>query len=186
MTERRIKLDAAGFKAYYKSTYYNARIAYGFSDRFEVYGRIGAADLDGKVTYGGATAELSGSSRLAWGLGAQGILYDAGKWNLGGDATYFAHSGHKFGAVNITGVDWAEWHIAAVATGTFEQIHPYGGVRYSDFKVNADGYSGSDKAKNKCGVFAGLGFAINDQWSAYGEGRFIDETAFGGGVRYTF
>lgn len=159
-----------------ESIYYVVRGSYGLTDQLEVYARLGGADLDADGGLGDAGAEL------AWGLGAQGILYDAGTWNLAADGTFFAHNDHSFGSREG---DFSEWHLALQAQTQFEQFYPYIGVRYSDATLEIAGQQDRD-ADDNFGVYVGSGFNVTDQISAYLEGRFIDETAFGAGIAYRF
>lgn len=159
-----------------ESIYYGLRGSYGLTDNFEVYARLGGADLDASSGLGDADGEL------AWGFGAQGIFYNAGAWNLAADATYFAHNDHSFGSNEG---DFSEWHGAVQAQTQIEQFYPYVGVRYSDATLEINNQPDRD-ADDNVGVYVGSGFNISDSLSAYLEGRFIDETAFGGGLTYRF
>lgn len=166
-----------------ESVYYVARIDYGLTDLVEIYGRIGGADLDGTGnTFPGNN--LSTSGELAWGAGIQGIIYNAGTWNLAADAQYFAHSDHQQNA-GARQYDWKEWQVGVQVQGQWDQFHPYLGVKYSNLDIDVS--NGADlEAEDNVGVYLGAGFDLAGNWSGYLEGRFIDETAFGGGISYTF
>lgn len=176
------------------------RISYGLTDKVEVTARLGGADLDvvdraDVAAIGGAVANGStfdGSSQFAWGLGISAILYDAGTWNLAGNANYFSHADHNgnWGAVTNNDLNYSDWNIGVQAQGKWDQFLPYLGVKYSDARIDFDKINGAARAdaesENVVGVYVGTGFDLTPQWSGYVEGRFIEETSFGGGIRYTF
>ncbi len=171
------------------------RGSYGLTDQLEAYVRLGGADanLDGTTNAAGYT--FNSSTDFAWGAGVQGIIYDAGSWNIGGDAQYFGHSSHTGNSnSSATGpgiavdFDYGEWQVGLQLQGTFDQFYPYVGVKYSDVTLNYSrpgGVADMD-ADDNVGVYVGSGFQIAPQWSGYIEGRFVDETAFGGGIGYRF
>jgi len=185
-----------------ENLYFLGRGSYGLTDKVELTVRLGGANLDLVDKVDGVTAGEStfdGSSQFAWGVGLSGILYDAGTWNIAGTANYLAHSSHDgpiTGAVpNTTSsnqdVDYREWQIGLQIQGKYDQFLPYLGVKYSDARVDYNKFYGrtniaDDESDKNVGVYVGAGFELTPQWSGYIEGRFVDETSFGGGIRYTF
>jgi len=168
------------------------RISYGLTDRFEVSARLGMADLDVDHTAGAAFArgnQFSGGSEFAWGAALGAILYDAGTWNIAGQGNYLAHSGHQS---NTTAeLDYSEWNLGAQLQGKWDMFVPYVGVKYSDASLEQNnatslGVAGDFESADNVGVYGGAGWDFNPNWGGYVEGRFIDETSFGGGIRYTF
>lgn len=183
-----------------ESILYLGRGSYGLTDRVEVYARLGAANLkvkdvsdigpNGPFTTLGAT--INGKSKLAWGLGLSGILYDAGTWNLAATANYFSHNGHDAKAPdNNSDYDYWDYNLGLQLQGKFNQFLPYLGVKYSNSrvdysKVRGAGVTYKDDQERNIGVYGGAAVHFTPQWSAYLEGRFVDETSFGGGIRYLF
>lgn len=163
------------------------RISYGLTDRVEASVRLGVTDMEVNRT-AGTTTNFAGSSEFAWGVALGAILYDAGTWNLAGSANYLAHDGHATGAADI---DYSEWNIGAQLQGKYDMWMPYLGVKWSDATIEQNtgtplGAGGDFESDDNVGVYVGAGWDLTPNWSGYIEGRFIDETAFGGGIRYTF
>lgn len=163
------------------------RLSYGLTDRVEVGARLGVSDLD-VDRRAGTTNNFTGSSEFAWGIALGAILYDAGTWNLAGNANYLAHDDHTTGG---TTVDYSEWNIGAQIQGKYDMFYPYLGVKWSDATLeptngNALGTTSDFESENNVGVYVGAGWDLTPNWGGYVEGRFIDETSFGGGIRYTF
>ncbi|RMH59507.1 MAG: hypothetical protein D6679_01700 [Candidatus Hydrogenedentota bacterium] len=171
-----------------QSVYYVGRIGYGLTDQVEIYGRLGGADLDLRSTVGGLgwTGTAGGSTEFAWGVGLQGVIYDAGTWNLAGDANYFAHNSHTLNSIGVNDADFWEWQVGLQAQTQFDQFYPYLGVKYSDANIQYTNLSPDLEADDNVGVYVGAGFNLSGNWSGYLEGRFVDETSFGGGVQYRF
>lgn len=177
---------------------YLARGSYGLTDKVEVSVRLGGASMDivDKVDVGGGVEQtFEGSGEFAWGLGIGAVLYDAGTWNIAGQANYLAHGGHTGNilpaGITNNDIDFSEWNIGLQIQGKYDQFLPYLGVKFSDATVDYNKYGGAtnvadEEAEDNVGIYVGAGFDLTPQWSGYLEGRFIDETGFGGGIRYTF
>lgn len=173
------------------------RLSYGLTDMVEISARLGVQEIDADFT-APTTGAFNGSNEFVWGVGISGILYDAGTWNLAGQANYLASSSHTGATTgNIVNnanneIDYNAWVIGLQIQGKYDQFLPYLGVRYSNAEVefkrwnNASVADRNYEAENNFGIYVGAGFDLTPQWSGYVEGRFIDETAFGGGIRYTF
>ncbi len=173
------------------------RGSYGLTDKVEVSVRLGGASMDhiNRVDVNAAEQTFEGSGEFAWGLGIGAVLYDAGTWNIAGQANYLAHSGHTgnilpAGTTN-NDIDFSEWNVGLQIQGKYDQFLPYLGVKFSDASVEYNKLGGAtgradDEAEDNVGIYLGAGFDLTPQWSGYIEGRFIDETGFGGGIRYTF
>jgi hypothetical protein len=188
---------AANNKMEAENLMFLGRLSYGLTDKVELTVRLGAQDLDADFT-APTTGNYDGNSKFAWGVGLSGILYEAGTWNIAGVANYFSSSSHNgrttgnIGATTNTEVDYFDWNIGLQIQGKYDQFLPYLGVKYSDAKAEIDRWNnaaitnGDYEAEDNVGIYVGAGFDLTPQWSGYVEGRFIDETSFGGGIRYTF
>ncbi len=173
------------------------RASYGLTDKVEVSVRLGGADLEieDKADVNTTVTQYDGKSEFAWGVAIGAILYDAGTWNIGVSGNYLSHSGHA-GSGSFTGgstandIDYADWNIGGQLQGKYDQFLPYVGIKYSDARTSYNSVAGAaaadDEADDNFGVYIGAGWDLSPQWSGYFEGRFVDETSFGGGVRYTF
>jgi len=167
------------------------RGSYGLTDRVEVTARLGAADLEGHAA-GAGGQKLSSNYRFAWGAGVGGILYDAGNWNLAAQGNYFSHTGHEIDNVASSKIKYWDYNLGLQVQGKFDQFLPYVGVKYSNARADYSNVTVGatnnykDEAEDNIGVYCGAGVEFAPQWSGYIEGRFVDETSFGGGIRYTF
>lgn len=180
-----------------ENLYFLGRGTYGLTDKVEVTVRLGGAGMDvvDLVDVNATENTFNGSSEFAWGLGIGAIVYDAGTWNIAGQANYLAHGGHT-GTITPAGTtnndfDYSEWQVGLQIQGKYDQFLPYLGVKYSDATLDYNKVAGAtgvadSNSDGNFGVYVGAGFDLTPQWSGYLEGRFVDETSFGGGVRYTF
>lgn len=173
-----------------------SRLAYGLTDEIEVYVRLGNADLedaDKSDVTAASIGTFNGSSEFAGGLGFSAIVHDAGDWNLAFTANFLAHDNHtgQWGTFSDNNIDYREWNVGL--QGQWKRkapFLPYIGVKWSDAYVGYDRFGGAptldDRASRNLGVYAGSGFDFSPRFSGYLEGRFFDETSFGGGIRYAF
>jgi hypothetical protein len=186
----------AADKSHAENINYLGRLSYGLTENVEIYGRLGGASFDivDDVDVNATEQTFEGSGEFAWGGGIAGILYDAGTWNIAGNANYLAHSSHT-GTITPAGttnndIDFSEWNLGLQIQGKYDQFLPYLGVKYSDATIEYNRLGGAavadEESDNNVGVYVGAGIDLAPQWSAYIEGRFVDETSFGGGIRYTF
>lgn len=176
--------------------FFLGRLSYGLTDQVELTARLGGRNLDAAFRTGGGN--FDGNNRFSWGAGIGGILHDAGAWNVAGVANYFASRGHD-GPIDLAGAvtrnneaDCSDWNIGLQLQGEYDRFLPYLGLRYSNARLKFDRWNGQPetrrdyRAERNVGLYFGLGFALAPQWAGYVEGRMVDETAFGGGMRYTF
>lgn len=70
----------------------------------------------------------------------------------------------------------------------FDAITPYGyiGLQYTDAEVDTDGYGKSSDDDTELAIGGGVSFALNEQFSLYGEMIYIDDPFFGFGARFRF
>ncbi|MBL4888538.1 MAG: hypothetical protein JKX97_00790 [Candidatus Lindowbacteria bacterium] len=199
LSERNTDLSqTAGSKVDVDYLVYIGRVHYGLSDRVEIYGELGSVSAGLNQTSGTLLFnDISTGSELIWGAGIQGILHDAKTWNIGMDLQYLSTKDLTGPAVGgaTNGlpwtIDWTEWHVAVQAQTTIEGFIPWVGVKYSDATVENLRINGAPdprelEASDNVGVYGGVATMIGDKTAVYVEGRFIDETAFGGGIKYNF
>lgn len=181
---------------------YLGRFAYGIDDRWEVFGRLGAASLKVVDVPDGLSStnnHFDMGSEFAWGAGVRGIAVEDffPGFNLAIDGQYLQHSGHDGkaeGGVNV-GIDaqnwdmW-EWSIALLFQTAFEPFEFYTGPVLSDAGIARGSIGGigvSDlEIDENAGYVVGLGFDFIEGGRAYFEGRLIDETAINTGFVWTF
>jgi opacity protein-like surface antigen len=70
----------------------------------------------------------------------------------------------------------------------FDAITPYGyvGIQYTDAEVDTDGFGKQSDDDTELAIGGGVSFALNDQFSLYGEMIYIDDPFFGVGGRFRF
>jgi hypothetical protein len=138
-----------------------------------LFGDAGALDPDegdmGWAIQGGGLFTLP--LGLPVDVGLRGSLGFAGYDGDGGDVTY----------MDIMG--------GILVSMTIEQLTPYAflGFNYMDYEVKMSGHHGKVSDDETDAVLAaGVEFAINEQFSLYGEVAHIDDPFFGFGGRIRF
>lgn len=178
------------------------RIAYGLTEDWEIYGRLGAASLEVEDVADGTGLTNSiydmGTS-FAWGVGGKGFLWHEvfPGWDLGLDGQYFGHSGHDGNITSGTNAgnaagnwDAWEWSLSLLFQTEYESLTPYLGPTFGDAGINRgtiNNVTQSDlDAEDNVGILVGTGFDFAEGWTGYVEGRFIDETSVNVGLLWTF
>lgn len=183
------------------------RIAYGLTEDWEIFGRLGGAswEIQDKADGTGLTNSLWDlGTEFAWGAGAKGILWHEAfpAWDVGLDVNVAGHSGHDGNITSGANVgsraqnwDYFEWQIALLFQTTYESLTPYLGPTFGDATVSRDGTTGGAnritpnadlEADDNVGIVVGTGFDFAEGWSGYVEGRFVDATAVNVGLLWTF
>lgn len=188
---------------------YVGRLAYGLTEDWEIYGRLGASSFeveDVADAGGGLTNSIWDlGTQFAWGVGGKGFLWHDvfPGWDIGLDAQYFAHSGHDGNITSGANVgsaaqswDYWEWSLALLFQTEYESLTPYLGPVFGDANVERSGVTGAAAgrptptadldADDNVGVLVGTGFDFAEGWSGYVEGRFVDATAVNVGLLWTF
>ncbi len=170
------------------------RVSYGFTERAEVWGRFGYASLILQdPTPPRTTVEFDNA--FAWGVGGGGIAMDQENWNLAIQGNYNSHGDHALQGLSSGSFDatWSDWNIGVQAQGKYDAFMPYIGLRYSDATaeysgifVAALGGGFDDNAQTNFGIYGGFGYDFSPEFSAYLDGRVIDELGIGGGLKYSF
>lgn len=176
---------------------YQAHVTYGFTDKIELGFRAGFADMTFTEIPGPFVSgenRYNGGVKAGWGFSYGAILHEYDKWELAGVANFFRHAGHSGdGAIFLTTdyVDYQEWNAGLQYQFRSEKFIPYVGARYSDARMDFDNFRGKtglgrDTARNNYGLYGGFHMQMRKDFSAFLEGRFLDETAYSGGFRYVF
>jgi len=174
--------------------------SFGLTDKVEIYGRLGGANLKIKDSsdigpngpFSAIGATIKGTNKLAWGIGIGAVLYDAGTWDFSGTANYLGHNSHDGKEPDGNSeIDYWECNIGAQVQAKYDQFYPYLGVKYSDnavdyVRVRGNSVTYKDRTHEHIGLYVGTGVDFSPQWSCYVEGRFIDETSGSAGIRFTF
>lgn len=194
--------NASGSENRSRAISYFGKVSYGFHERVEVSLRLGLADLDlydRTTNFTAFTNTISdqrwnGDFAFAGGLGASGIVYDPGPFNIALAGNVLFHAGHSssdpftfYGSNLSPTVDYSEWSLGLAIQSRFGGAEPYIGVRYSGVSIDVDPSRNiTFDNKHSLGVYAGSSYEIAPRWSAFVEGQLIDAVAFGGGIEYTF
>jgi hypothetical protein len=181
-------------------------------DKAYIYGFCGAADAEYKFKVSGSDVTWHTETEIGWGGGATVIVYekeiivrDKAILRIGVDGKYrnsdLGVDKITINGLNINATDASvteksfksdEWQIAVGLSCQFDRLVPYGGVKYSDIEgeaiasVSGTGYKADFAAEDKFGTFCGIDVLFGDSFSAYVEGRFVDETAISGGATIRF
>lgn len=191
-----------------------AKLALGVGDYLNVYGKLGMADLNQKVTwnsdYDNRSQTLGFNNGLLWGVGANG-LYDLGNnVGIGGDvqldmsfndvdsitasnATSFSSSG----SLRNTEIQASVYMTYTLQPAENFKIVPYAGGYYSYFKAAIDDaikyadtlyeYTLRDlEGKDNFGLLLGVNVHALKNISVNVEGRLIGESAVTAGISYRF
>ncbi len=185
---------------------YIGRLSYGVTDRIEIHLRLGSTTLDltdRPDATNAVPAIFNGTRQFTWGGGFGAILVDERGWNLALQANALVHERHTgawSGAVNgtVNDYDYTEWQAGLQVQGRYPEFLflrnavPYLGVKYSDATLDENVYCGqrvtppAHDADDNFGVYTGIGFDLAPRWTMYLEGRFVDETSVGAGVRFLY
>lgn len=178
-----------------ESNRYLGSVSYGFSDRIELVGRFGFTDLDIFTKAGaGYGTSYAGDPRFTAGLSLGGILHEKSSWNLAAHVGYLVEENHHGswpgGLGNDAEIGWSEWQIGVQIQGQMEPFTPFLGVKYSKADLSVERPQGAAFSRlvtdDEVGVYIGSAVELTPKWSGYLEGRFIDETAYGIGLRFHY
>lgn len=173
-----------------------------FCDRLDVYGQLGATNIDLEGD-GNAFSFSSGTSRLevatetdfSWAVGAKAVLVEWCDFVLGADGRYFATSPHLRREVlsgfetfhDSATLDYTEWQVAlGLSYRVDDMFVPYVAVAWAVPRVKRAGIlpsfegdyvNGPYKEQHYFGYLLGLTIVDCDKLSITGEVRLIDETA---------
>ena len=175
------------------------KASYGLIDNWDIYLKLGVADVKGKadaLEEGEAyTGIYDGKNAFAYGFGTKGT-YKLGDWLIGADLQYLRHQHDWTPKGDFVGegdkITIQEWQVAPYVGYKIGNFIPYLGVKYSDLRAKAE-WGGPDagnwekaKADDNFGVFLGTDYKIGKNFSLNIEGRFVDETAMSFGATYKF
>lgn len=185
--------------ASFESNRYALKGTVGVGAMVDVLLKIGMADAESEHTAGG-NYTIDGDNDVLWGLGVKARLWTSpGGMKILADAQYLNYemdADCKVGGANCASPfnydtsEITEWQVAAYVNQTMGNWSPYGGIKYSDVKVEHSGPGGSIEfnADDVVGLFVGTDIMVpaNPNLSFNIEGRFIDETAFSLGATWMF
>ena len=213
--EKDLKSDSSITKAEIDGQEYLVRIGYNIADRFEPYARFGVVNLKTKWDTSGNSINVRSDQGFGAGLGMKVLVFDipAQRLRLSLDGQYFyANPDIKTARVNgissnISATEFkvSQWQIAGILSMEFimggdkdnpatpYSILPYVGLAYADsstkvkFKSGSTPYDiGSAKNDNNILFITGCDITSPENISINVEGRFIGETAGGGGCTLKF
>ena len=192
-----------------------AKVDYAFNENYSLYGKLGMADLETKLT------GVSGADRapykldygfgFAWGIGGK-ASYPIGQDGLRAilDLQYLRWessldsltvNGTKPSSVSASDVAVSDLSLSGILAKGWGNFTPYLGVKLSRVIVDYGtvshagvtvgstsflGFTGDFESDNNIGMITGAEYKVTDNLSLNVEGRFIDETAVTGGLTYRF
>ncbi len=181
-----------------------AKYNFGFWENLDMYVKLGVANFKADYEVNNNLGNeirnytMDGKANFTFTVGAKGTYEFAKTWLLGADAQFGRYSTKDDTTIRnlTTGVETTtlqkptilQWHVACYLAKEFKNLTPYVGARYSDLKMTVKSETVCYKmnAKNKVGVFVGLGYEIGDRWRLNLEGGFVDETAISLSGAYRF
>lgn len=183
---------------------YLADVAYGFDETWEVFGLIGAANLDVQNdpdNVSPADTLWNMGTESAFGGGVRGNVWPEilPGWDLALDARFLTHAGHEgdwergtvVGDRTARGWDYTEWQVSALFQTARGDWTYYAGPVFGDAEIEIDEVGGSRgfgdlEAEDGVGILFGTGFDFGGGWTGYVEGRLIDENAVHTGLAIAF
>jgi opacity protein-like surface antigen len=194
---------------------YLLRIGYNIADRFEPYARFGVVHLKTKWEQAGDSLNARSDKGFGAGFGMKALVFDLPehRLRLSLDGQYFyANPGIQHARVNgvssnISATEFkiSQWQIAGILSMEFiiggdkdnpatpYSILPYIGIGYADsstkvkFKSGGASYDiGNAKNDNNFLFITGCDITSPENISINVEGRFVGETAGGGGCTVKF
>lgn len=138
--------------------------------------------------------ELETNYDFLWGIGVRGILYEdegicldmGGRFEQCSCEPSWLTSNGVPQAVSHSMLFWREWQIDLDLSYEIDIFAPYIGVKYSNVRVELNGFDESISAKGNSnhfknrvplGIFIGCGLSSSKYFMLNVEGRLIDETA---------
>jgi len=213
--ERDLKADSPVTKAELDGQEYLVRIGYNIADRFEPYARLGVVNLKTKWDVSGDSINVRSDQGFGAGFGMKALVFDIPeqRLRLSLDGQYFyanpdiktARVNGTSSSISATEFKVSQWQIAGILSMEFiiggdednpatpYSILPYIGVAYADsstkvkFKSGSNPYDiGNAKNDNNILFITGCDITSPENISINVEGRFIGETAGGGGCTLKF
>jgi hypothetical protein len=214
--ERKLKAGNSSADAELAGQEYLLRIGYGIADRFEPYAKFGVVHLKTNWTdSSNRYIKAKSDNGFGAGIGMKALVFDVPehRLRLSLDGQYFyanpdikkAHIDGVHSNISATEFKISQWQIAGILSMEFiiggdkdnpatpYSILPYLGLAYSDsdtkvkFKSGSTSYDiGNAKNDKKVLFITGCDITSPENISINLEGRFIGETAGGGGCTVKF
>ena len=213
--EKELKSGSSISKAEIEGQEYLLRIGYNIADRFEPYARFGIVDLKAKWYQSDRPINVRSDQGFGAGFGMKALVFDIPeqRLRLSLDGQYFyanpdikkARVDGSNSTISATEFKISQWQIAGILSMEFiiggdkanpatpYSILPYVGLAYADsstkikFKSGSTPYDiGNAKNDKKILFITGCDITSPENISINVEGRFIGETAGGGGCTLKF
>lgn len=188
----------------------HAKVIYAINQYLNIYGKLGGTGWKEKIAQNnGAQILVNYKTGFSWGLGSTGGIRFAQDWQVFYDLQYLAMPSADVSDITVTqgtttiqtgSIDTQEFHIA-LGTGrefhTYSQlasiVFPYMGVVFSTLTIDHNAITWSTGSFNdrlsedfNFGVFAGIRFANESNWTLRVEGRIGDESSVSVSLDYLF
>lgn len=155
----------------YKMNMLSARVTYGLSDKIDLYGTIGKANIDGFSTVDDSLEDLYGG-------GVKFLLFEGvnkTRVTINAEANFLETSDAKYR--DISG--------SVVISKKRGNLTPYGGIKVSSVEIDA-GLLGDWEEEKGTGFFAGTDYFVNPNVYFTGEIHVFAENTIYAGVGYNF
>ncbi len=188
----------------------HTKVIYAVNQYLNIYGKLGASQWKEKVSQNnGAQIAVNYKTGFSWGLGTAGGIRFAQDWQVFYDLQYLATPSIDVSTITLpdrttsihTGsINAQEFHLALGAGREFHTysqwasvIFPYLGVVLSTLTIDHNSITWSSGSFNdrlhedsKFGLFAGIRFANESNWTLRFEGRVGDESSVSLSLDYLF
>jgi opacity protein-like surface antigen len=213
--DKDLKVEGSKSNGEIEGQEYLMRIGYTIADRFEPYARLGVVNLKTKWQESGNDFKVRSDQGFGAGVGMKALVFDLPeqRLRLSLDGQYFyadpdvksARINGVGSSISATEFKITQWHIAGILSMEFiiggdkdnpatpYSILPYVGLAYADsttkvkFKTGSTSYDlGTAKNDDNILFITGCDITSPENISINVEGRFIGETAGGGGCTVKF
>lgn len=188
----------------------HAKIIYAVNQYLNIYGKLGGTQWKEKFSQNnGAQILANYKTGFSWGLGTTGGIRFAQDWQVFYDLQYLTMPSVDVSTITVSGnststhtgsIDTQEFHVALGAGREFHTysqwasvIFPYLGVVFSTLTVDHNSITWSTGSFNdrlhedtNFGVFAGIRFANESNWTLGIQGRVGDESTVSVSLDYLF
>ena len=159
----------------FTSNMLTVKATYGLSERLDLYGTIGKANIQGLNGFDSSLEDL-------YGCGLKFLLFEGvnkTRITINADVRFLETSDAG------TSADYYEYSAAAIISKRRGNLTPYGGIKLSDVEIDIDG-QGKWEAEKGTGFFAGVDYFVNPNVYFSGEIHVFAENTIYAGVGYNF
>ncbi|MBI1976235.1 MAG: hypothetical protein HYS56_01860 [Candidatus Omnitrophica bacterium] len=188
----------------------HAKVLYAVNQYLNIYGKVGGSDWKDKLNLNnGSQIEVEYKMALSWGIGANGGVSFSKNWQIFYDLQFLSTPSADVQEIRVTqkanstasgNIEVSQFHLALGIGKEFHTyydwasvIFPYIGISMSTLRMDhnavtwSTGTFGDELEEDQLfGVFAGIRFANESNWTLELQGRVGDESSISASVDYRF